>query len=115
YARRVAQHSQGDADLLVYLYAVFYASFFLLPYCGLGLRYTTDEFEDRRPSLRRILVSAWFAGTLLLFGQPIFAFIRAIRTDIWNGWLIVLWLASAGATAFWITAFERGRATARER
>jgi hypothetical protein len=43
-----------------------------------------------------------FAGAtlFLLFLEPILAFVRAVPSDIWNGWFLLLGLAVAGFSIF---------------
>jgi len=108
YAREVIQHGRGDAALTVYLYAVFYSSLALLPYFALGLRYpveapgTSKHFREGR-----ILLSIWAAGTFLLFARPLSAFMHALPTTIWHGWLLIFWVASAVAAVFSILTLEK--------
>jgi hypothetical protein len=108
YARDAIQHGRGDAAFLVYLYAVFYSALVLLPYFALRLRYpveapgTTKYFREGR-----ILLSTWAAGTFLLFARPLSAFIHALPTAIWHGWLLIFWAASAVAVVTLILTLEK--------
>jgi len=111
YARDVARHGQVDAAFGVYLYVVFYAALWLVPYFALNLRYSKDDpYTSDYFRERRFLLSCWFAGTFLLFAQPLFAFIRSVPTYIWDGWLIIFWIASAIVAVFWLATLERRKA-----
>ena len=92
YAREVRRHGQGDALLALYLYGIFYAAFFIIPYSALSLWFPAASAEVKRYSLvRRVMLSCWFAVTFFLFAEPMFAFIRVLPSDVLNGWLLILW------------------------
>ncbi len=97
YASELHRHGQGDALLGLYLYVIFYAIFVVVPYATLSLRFPLRTPELKRSfRIGRIILSVWFAGTLLLFLNPLFEFIRQ-QEDVLNGWLLILW---GGATVF---------------
>jgi hypothetical protein len=108
YAREALQHGRGDAAFVVYLYAVFYSSLALLPYLALGLRYPVEAAGTSKYFREgRILLSTWATGTFLLFARPLFAFIHALPTTIWHGWLLIFWAASAVAAVSLILTLEK--------
>lgn len=108
YAREALLHGRGNAAFTVYLYALFYSFFTLIPYLALGLRYRAEAPETSKYFREgRILLSLWVAGTFLLFAQPLFAFIHALPTNIWHGWLLILWALSAVAAVFSTVTLER--------
>ena len=95
YARAVQRHGQGDALFGLYLYGIFYAAFFVIPYSALSLWFAAASAEVKRYSfVRRIMLSCWFAVTFFLFAEPVFTFIRALPSEVWNGWLLILWGAA---------------------
>ena len=99
YATAIHLHGQNDALFSLYLYAIFYAAFLIVPYAALSI--WLDPYSNqpaRQTAVARILISFWFGFSFFLFMRPMFNFIRAIPADVWNGWLLVLWaLATAGS------------------
>jgi len=101
YHINAARHGQADALLGVGLYLAFYAAGFVLP-CAILLfgfycwqeRYLFKRY--RTPIDRGLLQAAIFfasVGCLLLFVLLLdseVAFLRAVPTEVWNGWLLIL-------------------------
>lgn len=95
YASELRVHGKAGALLGLYLYAIFYAAFIVIPYAALALRFPADA-PPVKQSFRfgRLVLSVWFALTFLLFVQPLFAFIRSLPSEVWNGWLLILWVVA---------------------
>lgn len=74
---------EGTASSLLcgYLYAAFYSVFFAAPFAALR---STRLICDR---LTRLFVAAWAGLTLLMFGEALFAFARALPAFI----VLALW------------------------
>ena len=95
YAVDLRRHGEGNAFLGLYLYFIFYSAFIVVPYALLGLRFSHETPElGRSIRLWRLVLSVWFAATFLLFANPLFEFIRSLPSEVWNGWLLILWGAS---------------------
>ena len=73
-----AYRREGSASALLcaYLYAAFYSAFFAAPLAALR---STVIVRDR---LTRLFVAAWAGLTLLMFGEALFAFARALPAFI---------------------------------
>jgi hypothetical protein len=110
YGYALRKHGQADAILSLYLYIIFYAAFFLIPYAALSLRFPA-ALAGMKHYFRvgRLILSFWFALTFFLFARPAFAFIRALPHDIWNGWLLILWLAATVFVSFALWDMEKVR------
>ncbi len=102
YDRHLARHGHGDALLALYLYAIFYSSLFVIPYVVLGFRYR--HVAQSQP--HRAVIASWFAASYILLEAPIAAFARSLPSDVWNGWLLILW---GGATVFAIVVWANLR------
>jgi hypothetical protein len=108
YEVEIARHGLGNGVVVVYLYLIFYSTLVALPYAVLGLRYTSES-PDARGYLRagRFMIRLWLAVTFILFAPSTFAFIRNVPSDIWNGWLLILWLGSAAFFGSLVLVLER--------
>jgi hypothetical protein len=105
YARAVQRHGQGDALFSIYLYGIFYSAFFVIPYLALSLWFAEASADVKRYSfIGRVMLSCWFAVTFFLFAEPVFAFIHTLPSEVWNGWLLILWGA---VTVFVILLFRQ--------
>lgn len=91
YQEDLLRHGSSDAWFSVYLYAVFYSALIVLPYWLLMLN--AKRRMPQSASSRGIvfIIASWSAITSLLFAKPIFAFIRNLPSDVWNGWLLIGW------------------------
>ena len=108
YARDIARFGERDAALTVYLYFIFYLSLAVIPYFVLCFRYPVDEPGVKKPFREgRILLSLWLAGSFFLFARPLHEFFSSLPSDIWNGWLMIFWVASAVAAGFVVLSLER--------
>lgn len=113
YALVVKAHGQGNALFGLYLYAIFYAAFFIVPYAALSI--WLDPYNNQPPRntvVARVLISLWFGLSFFLFMEPLFNFVRVIPADTWHGWLLILWcLATAGSIylAFHLRRHRVGR------
>jgi hypothetical protein len=111
YTYALRRHGQADALFLLYLYAIFCMAFFVIPYAALSLRFSAASPEVRRYfRVGRLMISFWFAATFFLFAHPFFAFIRSLPFEIWNGWLLIFWVAGTVFVPFVWRELERVRA-----
>ncbi len=98
----------GAMLLLRFTFMLLLSSLVLLPYFALGLRYAAKAPGASKYFREgRILLSVWAAGTFLLFARPLSAFIHALPTNIWHGWLLDFWVASAVAAVSSILTLEK--------
>jgi hypothetical protein len=93
--RDAVKNGSIDAALVLYLYLVFYSSLITIPYCVLCCRYSDAE-SGWNGNFRgsRLVLSGWLATSCFLFADPLFAFIHSLPSEVWNGWLLILWTAS---------------------
>lgn len=111
YAYALRKHGQGDALFILYLYGIFYAAFFVIPYAASSLRFhATSTGASRYIRAGRLMFASWFAVTFFVFAHPVFAFIRALPSEIWNGWLLICWSAATVLIALVWWDLEKVRA-----
>ena len=116
YASDLRLHGKADALFGLYLYAIFYAAFIIIPYAALALRFPVDApAVGQSFRFGRLILSGWFALTFLLFANPLFAFIRSLPSEVWNGWLLILLLIFWAAATVFVFLLWRGLERSRSR
>jgi hypothetical protein len=101
FRKSMERFGASDTAFIVYLYALYYSAFLVIPYLILGFRY--------RDPVLRLLVSVWFAASAAIFAQSAFAFIRYIPSDIAYGWLLIAWVLATFFMAIVVKVLERER------
>src|SRR5437773_2530459 len=85
YSRDLELHGARDAAFLVYTYVLFYSAFIFFPYIAIKAAY-----KPHRHDVGIVLIlSLWFPITFLVFGDPIFLFLRTSPSFIF----VVAWAA----------------------
>jgi hypothetical protein len=78
----------GNAAALAYFYLLLYSSAVAIPYVLMVMVYKPPMPESR---LILLILSGCFAFSCFMFIRPVFEFIRSIPSDVWNGWLVIIW------------------------
>lgn len=105
------QHSRApgslvEAGLTIFVYGCFYSMGFLLPYWVITfLLFLQRHAKFRTPTpppmpldhrAGRLLAAGGCQVLFVLLLESIMSFFRALPSEIWNGWFLIMGLASAG-------------------
>jgi hypothetical protein len=88
------------------LYALFYSAGFSFPYAVFLFAFYDyfhlEKYAADRVELRTNMAFLSLACliTFLVFLRSEIAFLQCIPTDVWNGWLMLVWILAAGFVTF---------------
>jgi hypothetical protein len=90
-SQELERHGLADAVFTFCLYSLLYSGPFIIPCSLISWRRAVDN------PAANVFASAWCFFTFFLFLDSILGaideFVRYMPSDVWNGWLLVLWLA----------------------
>jgi hypothetical protein len=104
--QELQRHGVAAAAFASCLYVLLYFGPFIIPYLVISWTGAVDE-----PAIN-MFASLWCGFTFFLFLDSILsaigAFVRRMPSDVWNGWLLVLWLVFTvlAAVAWWTARNE---------
>ena len=85
----------GYLNLLFFLFFLSYEFLYIFYYFRINGNYDKNELWEKLKKVRKqksILFSTWFVTFFFIFHKSIFSFINNMPGDIWNGWLIGMFL-----------------------
>ena len=110
YKRDYIRHGQSDAVLVIYLYIIYYSFYVVAPYFILSIVYNkTSDINNEGFCFNKLIISAWCLASYLIFSESIIQFIRNIPYEVWNGWLLMLYLAFSAFTVLLFISIEKKR------
>lgn len=104
------RHGQNDAIFVVYLYMIYYSFYVVAPYLILSIVYDKASGIDKEGILfNKLFISAWCLASYIMFSEAIIQFIRNIPYDVWNGWLLILYIIFSVFTVLLFISIEKKR------